>query len=164
MAKRDPARATEVGRLFWYSPDPFLGHGAPSLSPGRDSAGEGNAKGDDMAILAILIGGLAVTTASTVSLQPPTPARLVSGSISNADYPASAIRAEARGTTTVTLAIGTDGRVSGCTVTATSGNAALDSTTCALSVRRFRFRPATLNGRPVVSTVSRSVRWTPPSD
>jgi periplasmic protein TonB len=115
-------------------------------------------------ILTILIGGLAVAADSTEATQPPTPARQISGSVSNADYPASAIRSGARGRTVVLLTVGLDGRVTGCSVTSTSGNAALDSTTCSLAVRRFRFQPATRNGRPVVSTTSRTVTWNPPTD
>lgn len=116
-----------------------------------------------MSILTILIGGLAAVGAA----QPGAltmPARQISGSISNADYPASAIRANARGTTIVTLAIGVDGRVTGCLVSGSSGNAALDSTTCSLAQRRFRFQPATRGGRPVPSTTTRRINWTPPLD
>jgi hypothetical protein len=49
--------------------------------------------------------------------QPPRAATLRSGSISDDDYPASALRAERRGTTTARFTIGTDGRVTSCSVT-----------------------------------------------
>lgn len=90
---------------------------------------------------------------------PPTAAVLRSGTISNADYPASAIRAGASGTTRISLQIGADGRVTGCSVTGSSGNGALDSTACSLAQRRFRFTPATRNGQPVAATASRTIRW-----
>ena len=95
---------------------------------------------------------------------PPTPARLRSGSISDADYPASAIRAEAQGTTRISLQIGADGRVTSCSVTGSSGNSALDSTACSLAQRRFRYAPATRDGQPVASSASFSVRWQLPND
>ncbi|HEX8526259.1 energy transducer TonB [Allosphingosinicella sp.] len=83
-----------------------------------------------------------------------------SGTITNEDYPASAIRAEASGTTSIRLTIGTNGRVTGCTVARSSGNSSLDSTACSLATRRFRYAPAEdTNGNPVPGTVSRSIRW-----
>lgn len=90
------------------------------------------------------------------------PARLRSGTISNDDYPAAAIRAGAEGTTRVSLSIGPDGRVHSCTVTGSSGHTSLDSTTCSLAQRRYRFQPAIRNGQPVASTYSQSVRWSLP--
>jgi protein TonB len=92
-----------------------------------------------------------------------TPARLVGGSITGADYPASAIRAGAQGITTVSIQIGVDGRVTGCSVTASSGNSALDSTTCSLVQRRYRYAPATRNGQPVASSSTQSISWSPPA-
>ena len=95
---------------------------------------------------------------------PPAPPRLRSGSISNADYPAAALRAEAQGTTRITLQIGPDGRVTGCSVSGSSGNGSLDSTACSLAQRRYRFTPATRNGQPVASSYSQSIRWQIPQD
>jgi protein TonB len=85
--------------------------------------------------------------------------RQIGGSISEADYPAAAIRANASGTTRVRLQISGTGQVVGCSVTASSGNSALDSTTCSLMQRRFRFNPAMRQGRPVASVVERSMTW-----
>jgi protein TonB len=82
------------------------------------------------------------------------------GTITNEDYPQAAIRAEASGTTVIRLAVGANGRVSGCTVSRSSGNSSLDSTACSLATRRFRFTPAQdENGNAVAGTVSRSIRW-----
>jgi len=90
---------------------------------------------------------------------PPSPARLISGSISNSDYPAAAVRAEAEGTTRISLQVGPNGSVTGCSVAASSGNQALDTTACNLARRRFKFRPATRNGTPVAGSYSASIRW-----
>jgi protein TonB len=88
-----------------------------------------------------------------------------SGSISNDDYPNSALRAEAQGTTTARFTIGTDGRVTSCTVTGSSGNSALDSTTCSLIQRRFRYRPAIgSDGNPTTETKTQRVVWRLPND
>ncbi|MFN3727799.1 MAG: energy transducer TonB [Allosphingosinicella sp.] len=111
-------------------------------------------------------GGVTVPagTACPAPAAPPTPPRLRSGTISNDDYPASAIRAQAQGTTRMSLQIGADGRVTGCSVTGSSGNSSLDSTACSLAQRRYRFAPATRNGQPVASTYSQSVRWQLPDE
>jgi protein TonB len=88
-----------------------------------------------------------------------------SGSISDEDYPASAIRAEAQGTTTIRMTVGADGRVTGCTVARSSGNSALDSTACSLAQRRFRFTPAQdTNGNNVAGTSTRSITWRLPEE
>jgi protein TonB len=88
-----------------------------------------------------------------------------SGTITNDDYPASAIRAEAQGTTTISMTIGADGRVTGCTVSRSSGNSSLDSTACSLAQRRFRFTPAQdENGNNVAGRATRSVRWELPEE
>jgi len=94
----------------------------------------------------------------------PTPAKHTGGSISDADYPAAALRAEAQGTTRITLQVGPNGRATGCSVTGSSGNGALDSTACRLAQSRFRFSPATQNGQPVAGTYSTSVRWQLPDE
>jgi protein TonB len=76
-------------------------------------------------------------------------------------YPAAAKRAGAAGRVSVTVNVGTDGRVSGCTVISSSGNADLDSTTCNLARRNGRFNPAKdANGTPVASTFAlRGILW-----
>jgi protein TonB len=93
------------------------------------------------------------------------PAQHRSGTITNDDYPAAAIRAEAQGTTTIRMSIGADGRVSGCTVSRSSGNSSLDSTACNLATRRFRFTPAQdENGNNVAGSATRSIRWQLPDN
>jgi TonB family protein len=90
-------------------------------------------------------------------------AQLRSGTITNDDYPASAFTTRAEGTTTVLVSVGSQGRITNCVVTHSSGNPALDSTTCALMTRRFRFTPALdENGNPVASTMTRTHRWEMP--
>jgi len=81
------------------------------------------------------------------------------------DYPPSAIREGVQGTTGFTLAVGPDGKVTGCTVTSSSGSALLDDTACKLLARRARFTPAkdaAGNGMP--SSYSNRVRWQVPKD
>ncbi len=85
---------------------------------------------------------------------------------SNDDYPESAKREGFdRGTTTVSLAISEQGRVENCTVTAPSGNDALDQTTCRLFQRRGRYNPArAVGGTPIKQTITDRVTWVLPKE
>jgi len=100
------------------------------------------------------------------STVPPQRARANLGAyFSTDDYPAAAIRAEAEGTTRFTLAIGPDGRVTGCSVTGSSGNSALDNATCRILRGRARYAAARdRNGHPISGQDRGSVTWRLPSE
>ena len=75
-------------------------------------------------------------------------------------YPSSARRENIQGRVGVTLVVGANGRVSGCTVSGSSGNGELDSTTCRLAQRSLRYEPAKdTNGNPIEQTVRLGVKW-----
>lgn len=87
-------------------------------------------------------------------------ARLVSGRITNADYPPSARAAREGGTVTAHFNVGTDGRASRCRVVKSSGNADIDSTTCRLIEQRFRFEPARNKaGQPITDVTGWQQTW-----
>ena len=100
---------------------------------------------------------------------PPPPAKItkaqsargnLQGLFSSDDYPQDALRDEATGTTTVSLSIGTDGRVTGCNVTSSSGSRSLDNATCRVLRSRARFTPARLsNGQPTTDTYTQRITW-----
>ncbi len=74
---------------------------------------------------------------------------------SSDDYPASAQAANAEGTAQASLTIGPDGRVSGCNITRSSGNSALDAATCSILRRRAKFTPARdSNGNATSDTIT----------
>ncbi len=76
------------------------------------------------------------------------------------DYPSRALREEREGVTRFTVTVGTNGRVTNCRITGSSGHSDLDQTTCRLIERRARFNPATDgNGDEVTGTWSNAVRW-----
>jgi protein TonB len=77
------------------------------------------------------------------------------------DYPADAVRNEEEGTVRVRLSVGTDGRVTGCTVVGSSGSSSLDRATCSVLQRKARFTPAKdQNGNPIADTVmAPPIRW-----
>jgi protein TonB len=79
------------------------------------------------------------------------------------DYPRRAMRQELEGTTSFRLTVGTDGRVTNCQITSSSGHAELDEATCRNLERRARFRAATDgNGNETVGYYSNRVRWVIP--
>lgn len=80
--------------------------------------------------------------------------------ITNADYPAAAADAEEEGRVALTVGVGTDGRVTTCTVTGSSGSATLDAATCRLYRQRARFTPARDDaGSTIASSYRDRVRW-----
>jgi protein TonB len=101
------------------TPNPGAGSGAGGRGNGTGAGGLGNGTG----------GG--------------TKAVWQSGTIRDRDYPAAASRARVGGEVEVRFTIQPTGRVTGCRVTRSSGDAALDATTCRLIQERFRFKPAT---------------------
>jgi protein TonB len=79
------------------------------------------------------------------------------------DYPTRALREEREGTTSFRVTVGPDGRVTGCSVTSSSGSPDLDEATCSNVTRRARFNPATDGeGQPTSGSYSNRVRWVIP--
>lgn len=80
--------------------------------------------------------------------------------ITTRDYRSNWIRREMTGTAGFTLQISASGRVTGCTVTSSTGHSALDQATCRLVQKRARFTPARdSDGAEVAGTYSNSVTW-----
>lgn len=118
---------------------PGPGSGSGGIGNGTGSGGEGSGDGD---------GGDGTA---------PEPLR---DQLKDSDYPRGAREAGAGGTVTVRYAVETNGRVTGCTVTRSSGNAELDATTCRLIEKRFRYAPARdAAGRPVRSLIVQNHSW-----
>lgn len=91
---------------------------------------------------------------------PPTPKGNPGVWVSNDDYPSSAIRQQAQGTVGFMLSVDMSGRVTGCTITASSGSQDLDDRTCHLMKSRARFRPATDgNANPIAGTWASRFNW-----
>lgn len=91
-----------------------------------------------------------------------TRAQRISGALDYEDLPLSARGRSARGAVAVRFVVQSDGRVTGCDVTRSSGDGILDETTCRLIERRFTYRPARDNeGQPVAQTVYTTFNWIP---
>jgi protein TonB len=124
------------------APVPGPGTGAGGIGTGTGSGGAGDGDGD---------GG------------DETPPRLVKSRFSRGDFrEAEALVGENNvvGRLGVRYTVGTDGRVSQCRVTRSSGKPALDGITCRLIEKRYRYRPSLdAAGRPVPSTVFHNQDW-----
>lgn len=83
-----------------------------------------------------------------------------SGEITDRDYPRDASRAKIGGVVETRFTIQPSGRVTGCRITKSSGDASLDATTCRLIEERFRFKPATnAAGDAITSQYGRRQSW-----
>lgn len=81
------------------------------------------------------------------------------------DYPSRALREDREGVTRFRVTVGADGRITGCSVSGSSGHSDLDEATCSLVTRRGRFNPATDGeGQPTTGNWSSAVRWQIPKD
>ena len=118
---------------------PGPGTGSGGIGDGTGSGGQGTGTG----------GGIASS------------AERESGQLSgDRDYPRAARAAGVEGTVAVRFTVQPSGRVSGCQVIRSSGNADLDSTTCRLIEQRFRYRPARdAASNPVAETIARTFDW-----
>jgi TonB family protein len=122
----------------------------------------------DQAQRLCMTAALALLPAASVAGATPTgvkPAVSPGTWVTSEDYPVSALRAGIGGKTGFRLAVDTQGHVSGCAITHSSGNAALDTATCALLSARAQFVPATdRHGDAIASTYMSSVRWQIPDN
>ncbi|MEO6114375.1 MAG: energy transducer TonB [Sphingomicrobium sp.] len=79
------------------------------------------------------------------------------------DYPSDAVKREAGGEAEIRVLVGTDGVARECRLVSSSGDAQLDATTCAIFVRRARYRPARNKaGQAVEAPYVVSLRWVIP--
>lgn len=89
----------------------------------------------------------------------------MAGWVTENDYPSADLRAGHEGRTAYRLSIDTNGKVTNCTVTASSGFPGLDKTTCDKLTSRGKFEPATnSDGERVAGTFSAAVTWRIPEE
>lgn len=89
-----------------------------------------------------------------------TPPRRIKGALKDSDYPSSASEGGFQGTVSVRFLVAVTGRVTGCDVTRSSGDAEIDATTCRLIEKRYRYDPSRdARGRPVPAIVVENHSW-----
>jgi protein TonB len=144
---RRPVPPVTVTSIKPYEgPDPTQGN-ADVRGPGTGAGGIGNGTGS----------GGSGTGGGAGGNSPP---RHIRGRITNSDYPDSAGAAGAEGLVVTRFHVEPNGRVSDCRVVRSSGNRALDETTCRLITERFIYEPSRqADGTPVRSTVERHDQW-----
>jgi protein TonB len=128
---------------------------APVPGPGTGAGGEGNGTGSGLGGNGIGGGGLGGGGRGRTK-----PPKHIHGRIGNADYPEAAKAAGAQGGLWVRYTVQVNGRATNCRVLRSSGNAALDATTCRLIQERFVFRPAKdERGRPFPADLVEEHEW-----
>jgi protein TonB len=147
------------------SPGPKPAHAPPSVTPivpvRPTAAPSGGGTGTGPAI-GSGAGGGAGGTGYGPGEGGGTDLELISGDITQRDYPKQLGNAGIGGTVSVRFTVLTSGRVAGCRVTRSSGVPELDVLTCEIAVQRFRFRPATDRyGRPLSEVVDWDQDWIP---
>jgi periplasmic protein TonB len=142
------------------SPGPKPAHAPPSVTPAvavkPSAAPSGGGSGTGPALGSGAGGGSGGTGYGSGGGRD---LELLSGDITPADYPRHLAKAGIGGTVRMLGTVQTNGRVTNCRVTRSSGVPELDGLTCRLIEQRFVYRPATdRNGRPVTDEVE--IEWT----
>jgi len=73
------------------------------------------------------------------------------------DYPEISIRLQEQGTVRVNFVVGVDGSVTQCKVAKSSGKPRLDDGACTMVTKRWRYKPAMQNGKPVAFQLTATI-------
>ncbi|WP_157215835.1 TonB family protein [Flavisphingomonas formosensis] len=109
----------------------------------------------------LMIAALEVAQGPTATdLSQPPRLRNPQAPITAWDYPAEASPGKDYGIATIFLRVSTEGRVTSCDVTESSGSTILDMTTCSLLKKRAQFEPAkNASGSPVEGEYRSAISW-----
>jgi protein TonB len=102
----------------------------------------------------------AATTHSPTDMPSTLPVPITSHAVTSDDYPDLSIRLAEQGLVKIEYLVQSDGTVSECAVITSSGSSRLDIAACTMVKRRWRFRPATQNGKPVAEYLQADVSFT----
>jgi TonB family protein len=87
------------------------------------------------------------------------PIATTSHAVTADDYPPVSIRLQEQGKVSIKYLVREDGTVGDCNVTTSSGKARLDAAACTMAKRRWKFKPATLNGKSVSEFLTAEVAF-----
>jgi protein TonB len=118
-------------------------------------------------MLNLLLAAAALAAQPTLPAEAPAPPPPKVGNLamlfSSNDYPKEARKKKQQGAVRFRLDVSAEGRVSACTILASSGSAILDETTCRLVQQRARFIPARdREGRPTTDSQEYKINWVLP--
>lgn len=85
------------------------------------------------------------------------PVAINSHAVTASDYPRVAVQLQEQGTTPIKYLVKEDGSVGDCTVIRSSGKPLLDDAACAMVKRRWKFKPAIQDGKPVAEFLTAEV-------
>jgi TonB family protein len=108
--------------------------------------------GDNTALLTPPNSRAGAAAALDLSSPPPGSAfalATTSHAVTAADYPVQSIRSHETGEVTVTYVVAEAGSVTSCSVVISSGIPRLDDAACAMVKKRWKYKPATQDGKPV---------------
>ena len=114
------------------------------------------------AVIAIATAFFADAIASNAQMRPATAdqrPRPIMGTQTMPLYPYISRRLGEQGTSQLQLAIGTNGSVTDCQITKSSGADRLDAAACDYVKGHWRYQPATHNGIPIASRDSTEIVW-----
>lgn len=98
--------------------------------------------------------------AALLAASSPAVAQLVSVQL---DYPPAELKAGIQGVVGFEVDLAKSGKVAGCRITQTSGNADLDKQTCSQLRKTGQFKPAVgSSGEPIKSTYASKLHWSIP--
>ena len=159
-----PTRAVESNPLAPPPPRPETPFQTPGPLP-LPSFGPSPAPGGSDVLGEVAFPTPSPSPSPQVSTRPARPKGNPGLWVTTNDYPQSAIRGELEGVVRFRLTVGTNGRVTGCEVTGSSGHPVLDQAACAKLIQRGRFEPASDgSGALVAGSYSGAVRWQLPKE
>lgn len=105
---------------------------------------------------ALMLAMITAAWSASVSSTPPVP--ITPHAVTAADYPVESLPAQEVGTTRVEYLVHADGTVRDTVISEPSGSPRLDQAAVTI-VRRWLFKPATENGKPVQAWLYANVRF-----
>lgn len=105
-----------------------------------------------------LLAVVSLSVAACANMEPPAPPVAITKHVVTAgDYPAESVRQLEQGTVALKYLVREDGSVADCQITQSSGWPILDDAACAMVTNRWKFKPATQNGKPVAEYLTAEV-------
>lgn len=107
--------------------------------------------------MGILRGSSGSGEPQPIALAPTPPVATTSHAVTADDYPPDSIRQQQQGKVAIKYLVKANGTVGECDITMSSGWPMLDDAACAMVMTRWKFKPATQNGKAVAEYLTSEV-------